>query len=320
MSNLPSDMNIGVVGGLLDWKHVEAMGQAVWLFSWLVLRQTDENGKVLGGRVITYEEIAADMKAPKSVVRTLKRWMALLKERDYIKIEYRCWRMMIVTVLKPKKYAKNRRANQTAASSEAPVEGAKNVLTKGTEMSPLGDKSVPTKGTNVARSGDKNVPFNKSSTAEQEAELKQQERAAPSAAPSVFENPPPEVPIRTWLAFVEMRKVIGRRLTPQGRDLVFERLADLKSRGHPPLAVLEQSIRHSWTDVYELTSVKGVRNGNGRGKSRSQERSERHADRIAASSGLFGAVACDPGRSLPGRTERDGNNRLPGWTSRIKSA
>ena len=52
--------NTGVRGVLLDVKHYERMGSALWLYSWLVLRQTHQSGAigwVLGGAPVSYREI-----------------------------------------------------------------------------------------------------------------------------------------------------------------------------------------------------------------------------------------------------------------------
>lgn len=103
-------LNAGLRGGLFEAKHHAGMGEAVWLFGWMVLRQTTEQGGqglVLGGRPITYQEIHRDTGFP---IRTLQRWMAALKAGGYIEIEYpRTGRRRIplgmsVRILKAKKF------------------------------------------------------------------------------------------------------------------------------------------------------------------------------------------------------------------------
>jgi len=60
------------------------MGQAVWLFGWLVLRETRERGGigfVLGGRPITYREIEEETGFAR---KSLERWMRILRRGGYI--------------------------------------------------------------------------------------------------------------------------------------------------------------------------------------------------------------------------------------------
>jgi hypothetical protein len=56
----------------------------------------------------------------------------------------------------------------------------------------------------------------------------------------------------TWKAFLEMRKMMERPLTPHGVDLAVLRLAELASDGNDPQQVVEQSISRSWSWFYEL--------------------------------------------------------------------
>jgi hypothetical protein len=49
------------------------MGESIYLFGWLVTRQTKNNGLVFGGHAFTYPEISEDAGWP---VRTIERWMA----------------------------------------------------------------------------------------------------------------------------------------------------------------------------------------------------------------------------------------------------
>jgi len=104
-------LNAGLRGGLFEVKHYARMGDAVWLFGWMVLRQTTEQGGqglVLDGRPITYQEICRDTGFP---LRTLQRWMAGLKAGGYIEIEYPRSGMrriplgMRVRILKAKKFS-----------------------------------------------------------------------------------------------------------------------------------------------------------------------------------------------------------------------
>lgn len=70
---------------LLDPKHVEAMGQAVWLYMWMIDHMTsiDEKGvgKVLGGRPVKYDEIQKELGISQD---TYTRWIDKLEEYPYI--------------------------------------------------------------------------------------------------------------------------------------------------------------------------------------------------------------------------------------------
>lgn len=80
------------------------MGPAVWLFGWLVHRQTRERhgvGLVLAGSPLTYEIISEDTGM---AVRTLKRWMARLGRSGYIHVTHSAHKRMIIRINKAKKF------------------------------------------------------------------------------------------------------------------------------------------------------------------------------------------------------------------------
>jgi hypothetical protein len=95
------NLNIGVRHGLLDAKHTRAMGKSILLFAWLVSKQTKQTGLVLGGRALSYADIAADSGW---VERTIRRWMKRLDELRYISVKYTVYRRMIIHVLNQKKF------------------------------------------------------------------------------------------------------------------------------------------------------------------------------------------------------------------------
>ena len=81
------DFNTGLRGVLFDARHYERMGAAVWLYGWLVLRQTHQSGAVgwvLGGAPISYREIEEETGFNR---RTLERWMTTLRRQGYIETE-----------------------------------------------------------------------------------------------------------------------------------------------------------------------------------------------------------------------------------------
>lgn len=55
------DFAIGLRSGIFDRKHFRAIGVALWTFAWCIDRQTDDTGRVLGGRILSYQEIAAEV-------------------------------------------------------------------------------------------------------------------------------------------------------------------------------------------------------------------------------------------------------------------
>jgi hypothetical protein len=81
------DFNAGLRGVLFEARHYERMGAAIWLYGWLVLRQTRQEGEigwVLGGARISYREIEEETGFNR---RTLERWMQTLRRRGYIETE-----------------------------------------------------------------------------------------------------------------------------------------------------------------------------------------------------------------------------------------
>ncbi len=69
---------------LFEARHHRRMGAAVWLYGWLVLRQTHQQGGlgwVLGGSPISYREIEEETGFN---CRTLERWMHTLRRHGYI--------------------------------------------------------------------------------------------------------------------------------------------------------------------------------------------------------------------------------------------
>lgn len=97
--------NAGLRGGLFEAQHYERMGQAIWLYGWLVLRQTRERdgiGFVLGGRPISYREIEEETGFAR---KTLERWMQNLRRSRYIETTTAPGGI-IVRIHKAKKFAR----------------------------------------------------------------------------------------------------------------------------------------------------------------------------------------------------------------------
>jgi hypothetical protein len=97
------DYNAGLRGVLFEARHYQRMGSALWLFGWLVLRQTHQQadiGWVLGGSPISYREIEDETGFN---VRTLERWMHTLRRHGYIQTEA-APAGVIVRIMKAKKF------------------------------------------------------------------------------------------------------------------------------------------------------------------------------------------------------------------------
>lgn len=95
----------GIRNGLWERKHSDRMGQSVWLFGWLVGRQTNENGssgKVLGGKAISLEKIHGETGWP---VRTLRGWVTTLRATGYV-TTHRSQHGLIFEIRNAKKFSR----------------------------------------------------------------------------------------------------------------------------------------------------------------------------------------------------------------------
>jgi hypothetical protein len=102
------DYNAGLRGVLFEARHYERMGAAVWLYGWLVLRQTHQQGEVgwvLGGSPFSYREIEDETGFN---VRTLERRMHTLRREGYIETEA-APAGVIVRIMKAKKFPQGAR-------------------------------------------------------------------------------------------------------------------------------------------------------------------------------------------------------------------
>jgi hypothetical protein len=74
---------------------------------------------------------------------------------------------------------------------------------------------------------------------------------------------PDWLPQREWKDFLEMRRLRRRPTTARAEELLIQNLDRLRSLGHAPADVLNQSTENSWQGVFEIH-----RNGNGNGNGR----------------------------------------------------
>lgn len=115
---------IEIKNNLLDPKHIEHMGIAVWLYMWCIDKMTsiDEDGvgKVLGGKPIKYEELGEELGIS---VRTYRRWVSILTKEGYINTKA-TMRGLIFTVNKAhKRFGKSYAKNGTPSSAESGTDG-----------------------------------------------------------------------------------------------------------------------------------------------------------------------------------------------------
>lgn len=100
-------------------------------------------------------------------------------------------------------------------------------------------------------------------TATVEEEAKASPSSAHTARPKKKRDEPfvlPDwVPVEPWDGFVAMRVKIGHPMTDHGKRLAVGELARLAEDGHPPGAVLNQSIFRSYRGLFE---IKDQDNGN----------------------------------------------------------
>lgn len=68
---------------------------------------------------------------------------------------------------------------------------------------------------------------------------------------------------KTWADFLAMRREIRKPATDRAQVLLLGKLDWLRAQGNEPNAVLEQSIRNGWQDVFPLKGRQDSRAGNG---------------------------------------------------------
>lgn len=65
---------------------------------------------------------------------------------------------------------------------------------------------------------------------------------------------PDWMPAEAWAGYLQMRKAIKKPMTPYAMKLAIEKLAELRAEGNDPVAVLNESIMHSWQGLFPLKS------------------------------------------------------------------
>jgi hypothetical protein len=113
MNGLDRTYTIPVSNGVLEKKHREQIGAAVWVFLWLIDRTTDEEegqGRVLHGDPLPFARIAESLGEDE---RTIKRHIDRLEKYNYVvRINHGAGKPWGYIVLKSKKW-KNRTPNKS---------------------------------------------------------------------------------------------------------------------------------------------------------------------------------------------------------------
>lgn len=115
---------------LVNGIHIRRMGMSIWLFKFLVKKQTSSDGLVYYGRPITYKWIFSEI--PNCVPeRTLRLWMGILKVNGYVEIDIVQHGGMRIRIVNSKKWptsqlglfeASKRHVEKSWISGELPEE------------------------------------------------------------------------------------------------------------------------------------------------------------------------------------------------------
>lgn len=109
---------IYVKNDLLEAKHIDQMGAAIWLYLWCLDCMTsiteDGIGNVLGGKVLTFDTLGGELGITHSRART---WLERLRKHGYIHTK-RTPQGFVLTVSKAKKVFGKRVSENTQSDSQ----------------------------------------------------------------------------------------------------------------------------------------------------------------------------------------------------------
>lgn len=97
-------------------------------------------------------------------------------------------------------------------------------------------------------------------TPDKKQKQKQKQKQPPAAPVGVFVTPD-WVPKEAWAGFEASRRKLRHPMTIRAASLVCMELDRLRAQGHDPAAVLDQSTRNGWRDVFPLRDSGGARAG-----------------------------------------------------------
>jgi hypothetical protein len=110
----------------------------------------------------------------------------------------------------------------------------------------------PTAGRGVGRQPAPNQSYEPINRNRSENQIPARERAcAEIALPDWLHG-------ETWRAYLEHRRQARKPMTEHAQRLAIRRLDELRSEGHDPRAVIEQSIMHGWQGLFPLRQDRGT--------------------------------------------------------------
>jgi hypothetical protein len=208
-------------------EHCVQMGDAIWLFLWLIDATTRESanekgdvaGKVLGGMPVSPRRIAEALGGVSE--KTIGRWRKKLIEGGYISAK-NTGRGFVYTVLKSKKKWKS-----SEEGHESPSSSDKNVQPAPTKMSNLvsrdGQAGCPQRESSLPENG---ILYRQSSD---KTETKQKNETEISAASVDFES----LKKKIW----KSHRQLGSKLSPIWRRAEDRALQELMDGGHKPRTI-----------------------------------------------------------------------------------
>jgi hypothetical protein len=136
---------VAIAPGRADGKHISAMGTAVFLHDFLIDHQTDADGRVHYGSLVSYEWIRARFKncPPR---RTLERWMARLLVAGYIEIEHGEGFQRRIRILNQKKFPAPAQRSLFPLPVPVPIRGGGKAVEKPVENGKTPEFSCATSG------------------------------------------------------------------------------------------------------------------------------------------------------------------------------
>jgi hypothetical protein len=102
--------------GLLEKKHREKIGPAVWEFLWLVSKQYP-GGAVCRGETVTASRIASDLGTP---IATVRRSLTRLEQEQYIRSEAVSGKGNRYFIVKDKRFGQDNNSQETASAPKPP--------------------------------------------------------------------------------------------------------------------------------------------------------------------------------------------------------
>lgn len=116
---------IEIKNDLLDPKHIDSMGAAVWLYMWLLDKMTSISeegiGLIWGGKPIKYQDVAKELGGNVMSERTYSRWVTTLKKFGYINTKRTAYGLIFSVYKAYKRFGRSSSAtNGVSPQAESP--------------------------------------------------------------------------------------------------------------------------------------------------------------------------------------------------------